>query len=638
MALLKVPLFSSFIVISLFLLWAAGASPPSSGEGASQRIQPLGLVPTPSTDERSTKPLYPAWWGTSPSAEEGLPCRDPGRCVQCHDNQSGMDPSHAFACVECHGGDPGADEQDKAHAGVIADPGDLRIVARTCGKCHEDQVKRVKLSPMALAPRMINHTRFAFGAQKDSVPRYATVETEVLEQVPSPTLSSNLGDDLLRRSCLRCHLYVRGSERAGEHRGLGCSACHIARPNVEERKTPAHRLVRNGGVTACLKCHNSNHVGADYVGLFEKDTHRGFRSPFIEGRQAPRIYGSEQHRLAADVHFRAGMECMDCHTVEEVHGTGNRPESPYNGVQTTCESCHVRGDHPMVMKDQSGSLTLIRGQGRKVPTWNANVVPHQVPEHKRLRCSACHAAWSFQDYGFHLMLEERPDYWKWAPNAAQNDPQVQELLERNVGSSAEFVQPRKGPVPERHEAQWELPTMKDWLSGEVRSGAWFRGYTARRWEDPPLGLDHRGKISVMRPIHQYVVSHVDRNENLLLDRQIPTTGSGKPALIFNPYAPHTISARGRNCHECHGNPKAVGLGEGVMGIAKPGFKPVWKPEDQVPGHSFRWDALVDEEGRSLQSSSHPAAGPLDPETVKKLLIPSSRQRAYQYRFLRGEPQ
>jgi len=629
--------FPLVLVVVVSILWACGVSAPLSGEGASESTLRPGLLPSLPADEKAKTFPYPPWWGTPPPFEEGVPCREPGTCVKCHDNQSRMDPSHAFACVECHGGDPRTDEEEKAHAGIIADPGDLKTVEKTCGKCHPDQVLRVRLSPMALAPRMISHTRFGFGAQKDSVPKYATVPVARLEQVPHPTRSSNLGDDLLRRSCLRCHLYSRGSERSGEHRGLGCSACHIARANTEERKTGPHRLVRAAGITACLKCHNSNHVGADYVGLFEKDSHRGFRSPFVEGRHAPRIYGSEQHRLAADVHFRVGMECMDCHTIEEVHGSGNAPESPYNNVQTTCESCHVRGDHPAVMREKNGEMKLVRGQGRTVPAWNPDLIPHKIPEHGRVRCSACHAAWSFQDYGFHLMLEERADYWKWAPTAAQNDPQVQQLLERHVGSYVELVEPRRGPVPEKPETQWQLPTMSDWLSGEVRSGAWFRGYTARRWADPPLGLDHRGKVSVMRPIHQYVVSQVDKRENLLLDRQIPSTGSGKPALIFNPYEPHTTAGRGRNCHECHGNPKAVGLGEGVFGIGKPGFNPVWKAEDKIPGHSFRWDALVDKEGRALQSSSHPSGGPLDAKTIKKLLNPSNRQRAYQHKYLQGKP-
>jgi hypothetical protein len=130
-----------------------------------------------------------------------------------------------------------------------------------------------------------------------------------------------------------------------------------------------------------------------------------------------------------------------------------------------------------------------------------------------------------------------------------------------------------------------------------------------------------------------VISHVDADNNLLLDRHIPTTGSGKPGLIVNPYTPHTIATRGRLCHDCHGNPKAVGLGEGFMGIEKPVFSSVWRAESQIPGHSFLWDALVDQKGNALQWSSHPSEGPLDPETVLRLLNPSGRHRAEWHRYL-----
>jgi len=148
-------------------------------------------------------------------------------------------------------------------------------------------------------------------------------------------------------------------------------------------------------------------------------------------------------------------------------------------------------------------------------------------------------------------------------------------------------------------------------------------------------LDSRGKVSVMRPMHQYVISRVDADENLLLDRVIPETGGSFPGLIFNPYAPHTISKTGRACHECHGDPKAAGLGEALPGIEKPGLYPIWPAEDQIPGHSFRWDALVDANGNALQYSTYPGAGPLDAGTVKSLLKPSDRHRALWYEYLKG---
>ena len=598
---------------------------------ASHRPQ---LVSLPDADTETSETLYPTWWGDPPQVSETTPCKDAGNCVKCHESTARMDPKHAVACIQCHGGNAETEDKNAAHIGLIKDPGDLKTVNKTCGACHPEEARRVKHSDMALAPRMINQTRFAFGGQKSPDPISATVDVDGLKQVPHPAESANLADDLLRRSCLRCHLYTRGSERWGEHRGVGCSACHTAYPNSKDGRPRSHSLVRDAGITACLKCHNSNHVGADYVGLFEKDFDRGFRSPVMHGHQPPRIYGSEQHRLVSDVHFRAGMKCMDCHTLDEVHGTGEVSSSPYNGVKVSCEGCHVRGDHPAIHRKDNGEMILLRGKGRRVPPWNAESIPHRVSVHReKLRCSACHAAWSFQDYGFHLMLEERADYWKWASTAAQNDPQIQALLRREVGTYAELIPPADGQIPPTPQDQWDLPVTRDWLTGEDRPGAWFRGYTERQWSRPPLGLDHRGKVSIMRPMYQYVISHIDADNNLLLDRHVPIAGSGRPALIVNPYSPHTIAAKGRTCHECHGNPKAAGLGEGLMGIEKPGFRSVWRPESQIPGHSFLWDALVDQNGKALQWSTHPSAGPLDGPTVMRLLNPSTRHRVEWHRYL-----
>jgi hypothetical protein len=135
-------------------------------------------------------------------------------------------------------------------------------------------------------------------------------------------------------------------------------------------------------------------------------------------------------------------------------------------------------------------------------------------------------------------------------------------------------------------------------------------------------------------MYQYVISHVTADENLLMDRHVPETGGGFPALIFNPYAPHTIAETGRACHECHGDPKTVGLGEAMPGVEKPGFYPIWPSEDQIPGRAFQWDALVDANGTALQYSTHPRAGPLDAETVKRLLKPSDRHRALWYEYLK----
>lgn len=619
------------------------------------------LQPFSNAQPSNLKELYPDWWGQQPLLEQLVECKGSPKCVSCHADNSKMDPSHAVSCDKCHSGSVTSEDKAEAHEGLISDPGALNIVDRTCGKCHPEVAQKVKTSPMALAPRMINQTLFAFGHKECSKPFYATAQSNNLQELPNPAsyfnqhfealmrndsqpdnrdgsqseLLRNLGADLLRRSCLRCHLNTRGSNRPGESRGQGCSACHVAYSNSSSGKPVYHGIVRNVGVTACLKCHNSNHVGADFVGLFEKDSNRGFRSPVVSGGQAPTIYGSEQHRLSADVHFKASMSCIDCHTLDEIHGAGKPMESLKKNVKISCRGCHVTGDHPGLLRDNQGNTILLGQKERKVPKWNTQIAPHRIETHmNNLACSSCHAAWSFQDYGLHLMLDERNEYWKWSINSSQNDPQVQDLIRRYTGDFAQLIPPRDGRLPNIPEEKWEPPVSFDWLSGMSRKGIWYRGWTLRRWSNPPLGLDSQGLISVLRPMYQYVVSYVDHDDRAVMDSKVPVTPGGYPALIVNPYTPHTTAKMGRSCHDCHGSYKAAGLGETLKGIEIPSTYPLISPESQIPEKNIRWDAFYDSHGRVTQFSVYPPpAGPLSQKTIDRLLNPSARQKAEWSKFL-----
>lgn len=609
--------------------------------------------PLSGTSSSAPASIYPEWWGDMPSKGQKIPCENPGSCVKCHPDNSSMDVMHAFSCVTCHLGNSLASEKDQAHQGLIRDPGNLDRVEETCGKCHADHASSVRICNMALAPRLTNHTRFAFGSQPLNAFTYGVKEVSSFKEVPLPQLTQrvemkgsgkgadydslfkSLGDDLLRRSCLRCHLYTRGSDRTGEQRGQGCSACHVPYSNGASGKPYDHVIMKSIGITPCLKCHNSNHIGCDFVGLFEKDFNRGFSSPIIEGVQPGRIYGSEQHKLMPDVHYARGMVCSNCHTSDQLHGKDNSQKRNGRNGKVSCESCHVNFSHPLISRSTDGNLILKNTNDKVVPPRRNDILAHRIDRHEKLHCAACHAGWSFQDYGFHLMLDERSEYWMWSINASQNDPQIQTLLKRFVGDYAALIPPRGAfsePLPEQ---DWAPPVTMDWISGEHRSGAWFKGFTMRRWSNPPLGLNPDGIVSVMRPMRQYVISWVKSDGTVILDSVIPTNGSGLPALIMNPYAPHTIQEKGKQCHECHGNPKAVGLGDCLIGNDKFVIQPILNPETRIGDTKFRWDAMLDQHGHPTQSSSHLGAGPLDPELFGRLLFPGKRFRTYWSRYLEG---
>ena len=86
-------------------------------DGSDKYGQPR-VEPAQVTSKSLKQPLYPEWWGEAPNIPKVVPCKDPGACVACHENQASMDPSHAISCVRCHGGDPTSDNKDVAHTGL----------------------------------------------------------------------------------------------------------------------------------------------------------------------------------------------------------------------------------------------------------------------------------------------------------------------------------------------------------------------------------------------------------------------------------------------------------------------------------------------------------------------------------------
>ena len=100
-----------------------------------------------------------------------------------------------------------------------------------------------------------------------------------------------------RQQCQRCHVGVKGREKRGDYRGMGCSACHIPYSNEgfyeggdptinkEERgHLLVHRIqgtrkakVEVSGheysgipVETCNSCHNrGKRIGVTYQGLME---------------------------------------------------------------------------------------------------------------------------------------------------------------------------------------------------------------------------------------------------------------------------------------------------------------------------------------------------------------------------------
>ena len=53
--------------------------------------------------------------------------------------------------------------------------------------------------------------------------------------------------------------------------------------------------------------------------------------------------GRNYSHIMPDVHFAAGMECIDCHTSREVMGEGYASPGLYGQLEIGCDDCHGNG-------------------------------------------------------------------------------------------------------------------------------------------------------------------------------------------------------------------------------------------------------------------------------------------------------
>ncbi len=515
-----------------------------------------------------------------------------GACLSCHEGIEAISDTHDFACVQCHMGDDKAKDADAAHKGMYSNPSDGKVVAKTCGTkdCHADQVGKVQTSLMATAAGEINATRYAWGAQDSVDAKYGVAAVGGLKAIPTQKESGQLVDDMLRKKCLRCHINSPAPNRLGDYRATGCAACHMVyqntgetltgdkaiqatqKKNKEEKAKSAtlkmdlsgliskrgypvkHRLTTAIPTVQCVRCHSGNRVGNEYIGLFEHDYEKMYRTPRYKWNAPPAPYGIDHHTLSADAHYEAGLACIDCHTGTEMMGNGKTLAAAHQAMEVTCDSCHGTPDAgPKTAKVAKGDAVLkaaavnpnysvkvgdevavtakgtklgnvkktakgmvltskVTGKQHMIPTLKMlkkQPVAHTVKGHvANMECSACHSGWISGDFGTHLMREDYPSYKKWK-RWREPDPQTLKLLYATLGSG---VGDKTMTVDRKFKGmkkdKWPAAKSKDLLTGEESTGIWFGSMTMRNWEDVILGKNVDGKFSMFRPQYQYFISHI----------------------------------------------------------------------------------------------------------------------------------
>ncbi|MFO7761413.1 MAG: hypothetical protein R6V20_07355 [Desulfobia sp.] len=450
-------------------------------------------------------------------------------CRDCHAYK--LNPSHdTMGCTSCHQGKNPASSRQAAHHNLIDQPAHPDNMVKNCAGCHPDQVKAAGASVHFTLAKKINTVRQAFAANE------SLASLKEIPIVNAPATPLELADDLLRRRCLHCHVYWPGDLYAETIHGTGCAACHLA---YGEGTLQSHKFLGLPRDRQCLHCHYGNHVGGDYYGLYEHDFHWAYRTPYQKNGLTPdRPYGVENHRLSPDIHQKAGLACIDCHSGMELM-------SADPALKINCLTCHQRKKEKIKVRKnldlKNGRLlmtTVISEKTLKVPPledpahkWAVNRPPYHnsasatTKHRKKISCQVCHSKWVYNDIGTHLIRLDIQNYEPWANLDVQS----------NFEAEAEITDFLYG------EKEYPYPFMQDKITGRSSRGLWLKGFELRRWENPVYCRDKQGILRVCRPILNLHLTWVNKKGKVVFDAVTPDRTAPGGLL---PYTPHTIGRAG----------------------------------------------------------------------------------------------
>ncbi len=490
-------------------------------------------------------------------------------CITCHKRVSkGFSLYHEpqrVPCEKCHLGDSISKEKEEAHKEMELRPGRVATLSQTCGQsnCHQDITGHFHDNIMNTLSGMISLTR------------------KVFEEIPNPKTSFDKlhqlkktgADSYLRKLCVSCHL---GNDRKRKKhpirdRGGGCSACHLNQSGKGSHPILDLKI----GNDKCLGCHSrSSRISLNYIGLAEVDQ-KGDKSDYHYGFLPDRRL---VERMPADIHYIAGMSCIDCHTGNGVMGTGKKAETLRDQLDIQCLDCHASkidskkwsqlsrrdlirralsdlkpgSEDPEVVaitqrkktplfhlslggKDRLQQLKL-KGIQKKVPLISSQIY-HSRKGHERLNCESCHSGWTPNCYGCHISY-----------NPKEN--QYDHLLKRKTPGRWE-------------EHRWA-----------IRNGL------------PAMGVTKDNQITPFVPGMNITIEKGGKSKKI-------------EARIFASVSPHTTRKESRSCSSCHQNNGALGIITEVVVHPK---NPQWTtPIGWIEEDSFQPGKTLREGGRSFNS-------------------------------------
>jgi len=622
-------------------------------------------------------------------------------------------------------------------------PGSTWINQNTCGMCHQNQVASQMNSLMMTEQGKIQGAMWAFGGKegythvngnyktsnpKDIHSRLGTKKYQEymqklskmepqafpkeMKQLPQAPTADEVQKDpslavftYLRQECLRCHTGSKGRSRRGDYRGIGCASCHVPYSNAGlyeggdktiNKKEAGHMLVHSiqssrkvkvtvhgvhySGVPTetCSTCHNrGKRIGVSYQGLMET----AYKATFDEdGNAQPKLHTKRYIHMKADVHFKKGMLCQDCHTSNDLHGDGFLTGANLGAVEIECQDCHgttkkYPWELPLGYSDEfetSPKVGKARGVASSVADYlkqgfvpkdkgdgfiimaRGNPLPKAIKKGNKI---IMHLA-SGKDLELKplKLLKEEEKLSKKALVAMDAIDAHTDKLECytchatwapqcygcHVKIDYSGGKQNVDYVKMSHDQDIHGTTggMRKSLKKYLVDGKVTETRSFLRWEDPMLGQNGEGRITPLVPGCQVTVTVIGKKGKALIQNKIfkvPNAegagAEGQNAIDMSPIQPHTIQKEARSCESCHSSKKALGLGiDGTEDASQTTIVDIMSADGTVlpkqvdeqipaiPNLKHDYSKIIDENGTQLMTvgSHFKLSQPLDKAQRDKL--------------------
>jgi hypothetical protein len=492
-------------------------------------------------------------------------------CEMCHRNIEKASANHSD-CTSCHGGNPLANVKETSHRSMHGskNPSDPDHWEKSCGACHSYQLERMRSNLMFTNTGMIKNIQLTWEGENGLL--YAGRGERVFdaagnERKLEPVAElDHLAGELYRKFCSQCHVGIESSDGRGSGHAAGCAACHFPYnesatyegndPTVKGKfsYSASHGMQKLPGNQVCIRCHNrSGRISLSYEGLNDGNN---ALVPSKNGLPGPMMIsgGRNVTHITPDVHFAAGMDCIDCHTSRDVMGDGYAYENMYLQTEIGCEDCHGGAERPRYreitrendeavresksyqIRMKPGMKMILTSKGRTYSNvfyrdgivfvlgkrsgklFQSKVITgtpeHRVVGHERMECTACHSRTVAQCYGCHTRYDKSK-------------------------------------------------TGIDFIKDEATPGRFSETEDYRMLYPFPLALNQRGKISPVTPGCQTFITVVEADGSSSKSEYVAKY-RGRPQLRFAPFYSHNTGKKMIGCSECHGNPAFLGFGQHVV--------------------------------------------------------------------------